>query len=153
MRGKYDVTLYYCNGAFPIPLLDGHTYNLSHAYLSHTPHCKAPYISGLIYWPTHCATLTWDKLCYMYYYCSATWPIAWLAMFDCMWQTEVSSEPEADHERCSCAIARQVLCLSVGLDHASCLESVSISSHSVALNKATDVGRFTVWGVAQIGVA
>ena len=25
-----------------------HTYNLSHAYLSHTPHCKAPYISGLI---------------------------------------------------------------------------------------------------------
>ena len=56
-----------------------------------------------------------------------------------------------DHERCSCAIARQVLCLiSVGLDHASCLESVSISSHSVALNKVTDVGRFTVWGVAQI---
>ena len=50
-------------------------------------------------------------------------------------------------------LARQVLCLSVGLDHASCLESVSISSHSVALNKATDVGCFTVWGVAQIGVA
>ena len=31
---------------------------------------------------------------------------------------------------------------------------VSISSHSVALNKATDVGCFTVcMGVAQIGVA
>ena len=72
-------------------------------------------------------------------------------MFDC---TKVSSEPQADHERCSCTIAWQVLCLSVGLvDHASCLESVSISSHSVALNKATDVGCFTVWGVAQIGVA
>ena len=35
----------------------------------------------------------------------------------------------------------------LGLDHASCLESVSISSHSVVLNKATDVGCFTVWGV------
>ena len=46
-----------------------------------------------------------------------------------------------------------VLCSSVGLDYASCLESVSISSHSVTLNKATDVGCFTVWGVAQIGVA
>ena len=56
-----------------------------------------------------------------------------------------SAVTQADHERCSCAIARQVLCLSVGLDHASCLESVSISSHSVALNKATDVGRFTEW--------
>ena len=33
------------------------------------------------------------------------------------------------------------------------LESVSISRHSVALNKATNVGCFTVWGVAQIGVA
>ena len=31
--------------------------------------------------------------------------------------------------------------------------SVSIASHSVTLNKATDVGCFTVWGVAQIGVA
>ena len=29
-------------------LVMSHTYNLSHAYLSHTPHCKAPYISGLI---------------------------------------------------------------------------------------------------------
>ena len=32
------------------------------------------------------------------------------------------------------------------------LESVSLSSHSVALSKATDIGCFTVWGVAQIGV-
>ena len=30
-------------------LVISHTYNLSHAYLSHTPHCKAPYVSGLIY--------------------------------------------------------------------------------------------------------
>ena len=29
-------------------LVMSHTYNLSHAYLSYTPHCKAPYISGLI---------------------------------------------------------------------------------------------------------
>ena len=29
-------------------LVMSHTYNLSHAYLSHTPHCKALYISGLI---------------------------------------------------------------------------------------------------------
>ena len=29
-------------------LVASHTYNLSHAYLSHTPHCKAPYISGLV---------------------------------------------------------------------------------------------------------
>ena len=37
-------------------LVMSHTYNLSHAYLSHNPHCKAPYISGLIYWPiVHCA--------------------------------------------------------------------------------------------------
>ena len=28
---------------------------------------------------------------------------------------------------------------------------LGISSRSVALNKATDVGCFTVWGVAQIG--
>ena len=27
-------------------LVTSHTYNISHAYLSHTPHCKAPYISG-----------------------------------------------------------------------------------------------------------
>ena len=39
-------------------LVMSHTYNLSHAYLSHTPHCRAPYISGLIYWPMHCVTLT-----------------------------------------------------------------------------------------------
>ena len=29
-------------------LVTSHTYNLSHAYLSHTPHCKAPYISGFV---------------------------------------------------------------------------------------------------------
>ena len=29
-------------------LVMSHTYNLGHAYMSHTPHCKAPYISGLI---------------------------------------------------------------------------------------------------------
>ena len=34
-------------------LVTSHTYNLSHAYLSHTPHCKAPYISGLIHWSIH----------------------------------------------------------------------------------------------------
>ena len=27
-------------------LVMSHTYNLSHVYLSHTPHCIAPYISG-----------------------------------------------------------------------------------------------------------
>ena len=46
------------NNKIGMGLVISHTYNLSHAYLSHTPHCKAPYISGLIYWPMHCATLT-----------------------------------------------------------------------------------------------
>ena len=29
-------------------LVTSHTYNISHAYLSHTPHCKTPYISGFV---------------------------------------------------------------------------------------------------------
>ena len=36
------------NNKIGMGLVISHTYNLSHAYLSHTPHCKAPYISGLI---------------------------------------------------------------------------------------------------------
>ena len=65
-----------------------------------------------------------------FYYCSATWPIMpdWQCLI-ALWQ---SSEPQAD---CKAS--------TLELNHESCLES--ISSHSVALNKATDVGCFTVW--------
>ena len=57
---KYGYKKNTANNKIGMGLVMSHTYNLSHAYLSHTPHTvKAPYISGLIYWHIllHCATL------------------------------------------------------------------------------------------------
>ena len=45
---KYGYKKNTANNKIGMGLVMSHTYNLSHAYLSHTPHCKAPYISGLI---------------------------------------------------------------------------------------------------------
>ena len=53
---KYGYKKNTANNKIGMGLVMSHIYNLSHVYLSHTPHCKAPYISGLIYWPiVHCA--------------------------------------------------------------------------------------------------
>ena len=45
---KYGYKKNTANNKIGMGLVISHTYNLSHAYLSHSPHCKAPYISGLI---------------------------------------------------------------------------------------------------------
>ena len=45
---KYGYKKNTANNKIGMGLVMSHTYNLSHAYLSHTPHFKAPYISGLI---------------------------------------------------------------------------------------------------------
>ena len=143
-----------------------HTYNLSHAYLSHTYTVKHPTsvalsigllcsVPATLMWDklllpsfntwlwdkvrVHCVTnYRWDKLgaglhvlllfCNLAYcltdnvwlHVTEQWATGWLQLY---------------YSKAS----------TLGLNHTSCLESVSISSHSVALNKATDVGCFTVW--------